>query len=1080
MTLQHADATSISNALTAFYQRVIVNASSTRTTLTQQTGTLFQGTTQQLSSVIFQPFPRFNTILVAAPEARMKEIVERIKKLDVPTAPDARPMAFPLQRASASRVATTLQAYYTTRYPNETLAQNQIRITADDSTNTVFVQAAPADLTEIKEFIDYFDKTPSAALNELRIVPLRNGLADEVANLIIRAISQGIVPSAAGATGGGIVPTVGGAGALGGGGFAGSSRGAPVPSRAAAGSPAAAGGAFPGGGGFAGGGFAGGGALGGALGGGALGGALGAAGAAARQVQTAGLAATTAGGGTISATKIISLRFIGNQRGAKPVESGFLEDIRLTPDVRTNTILVSATPQTVDLILALIRELDVPPAARAEINIFPLKRADAVQMAQMLQNLFLGTGSLPGSTGTTGGAVAIPGAGGGVPGLGGGAGAFPGTTGLLGGGFGALRPLTLVLGGLGYEGAPLIDLRLTADVRTNSLIVAGSPNDLLTIEAIITRIEEADVQQRRNEVYCLQNTTAVDLANALNSFITQSLTVYRNNGQLNVFQDLEREVVVVPEPITNKLLISATPRYYADIMRLIHELDAELPQVVIQVMIAEVQLTGNEEFGVEIGLQSPVLFQRGVFPATQLLGNGTSTLTNVPNTAGTYLNGQVVPAGVTVNTTANPTSILNYNFNNPIVGLPSNPIVNPAMVGYQGLGNFGTGRVGAGNVGGFVFSAASDSVNILVRALKQQGRIELLSRPQITTLDNQAAQVAVGQDVPYTTGTATAAATATTAVQYRPVGVILNVIPKINPDGKVVMRVTPQVSSLQQTPLNLGNGVQAPVFNQQIIDTTVIARDGETVAIGGLITRSDIKNENKIPGLGDLPVLGSLFRYRTQARKKQELLVLLTPHIVRNRIEADRVLAEESRRIDWTIGDVMKMQGPTGMAPLFPRPPEGEDVDGRMNKPILPSPSIPAGAAPYIPGNSVTPPPVAPPVAPVDGPVQLPLPRPQDPLGTLPPPSKPPAVPAPGVPPVPPPGGAVPPPATSQEPKAAVPPPVTTTSSAPQEGSPDRPLQGLSTLTPNAPAKPASPPISQPMPSDGKESGRWGIFGKRR
>ncbi|MFO0846804.1 MAG: secretin N-terminal domain-containing protein, partial [Gemmataceae bacterium] len=631
VTLQHADATSISNALTAFYQRVIVNASSTRTTLTQQTGTLFQGTTQQLSSVIFQPFPRFNTILVAAPEARMKEIVERIKKLDVPTAPDARPMAFPLQRASASRVATTLQAYYTTRYPNETLAQNQIRITADDSTNTVFVQAAPADLTEIKEFIDYFDKTPSAALNELRIVPLRNGLADEVANLIIRAISQGIVPSAAGATGGGIVPTVGGAGALGGGGFAG-------------------------------GGFAGGGALGGALGGGALGGALGAAGAAARQVQTAGLAATTAGGGTISATKIISLRFIGNQRGAKPVESGFLEDIRLTPDVRTNTILVSATPQTVDLILALIRELDVPPAARAEINIFPLKRADAVQMAQMLQNLFLGTGSLPGSTGTTGGAVAIPGAGGGVPGLGGGAGAFPGTTGLLGGGFGALRPLTLVLGGLGYEGAPLIDLRLTADVRTNSLIVAGSPNDLLTIEAIITRIEEADVQQRRNEVYCLQNTTAVDLANALNSFITQSLTVYRNNGQLNVFQDLEREVVVVPEPITNKLLISATPRYYADIMRLIHELDAELPQVVIQVMIAEVQLSGNEEFGVEIGLQSPVLFQRGIYPATQILGNGTTTLTNVPNTAGTYLNGQVVPAGVTVNNTANPASILNYNF----------------------------------------------------------------------------------------------------------------------------------------------------------------------------------------------------------------------------------------------------------------------------------------------------------------------------------------------------------------------------------------------------------------------------------
>jgi hypothetical protein len=548
----------------------------------------------------------------------------------------------------------------------------------------------------------------------------------------------------------------------------------------------------------------------------------------------------------------------------------------------------------------------------------------------------------------------------------------------------------------------------------------------------------------------------------------------------------------VPEAITNKLLISATPRYYGDIMRLIQELDAELPQVVIQVMIAEVVLTGNEEFGVEIGLQSPVLFQRSIYPATSLLGNGTTTFTNVPND-NSFALGQTVPAGVTVNTTANPASILNYNFNNPTVGLGSNPIVNPGIVGFQGLGNLGTGRVGAGNVGGFVFSAASDSVNVLVRALKQQGRIEILSRPQIMTLDNQAAQVAVGQDVPYTTGTATAAATATTAIQYRPVGVILNVIPKINPDGKVVMRVTPQVSSFSSSQsLNLGNGVIAPVFNQQLLDTTIIARDGETVAIGGLITRNDTKNENKIPMLGDLPVFGSLFRYRTHLKQKRELLVMMTPHIVRNRIEADRVLAEESRRMDWTLGDVIKTQGPTGMSPLFPKPPEGEDVDGRMNKPILPSPSIPAGAAPFIPGNSVTPPP--PPPSAVDGPYQLPLPRPQDALRTLPTPGKDPAMPAPGAPPapapgsVPPPpvpmpipsnGGAVPPGATSQEPKAAMPPPVTTTSFTPPEPKADRPLQGISTLGTNATA-PTSPPVSQPVPNDGKESSRWGIFGKRR
>ena len=90
---------------------------------------------------------------------------------------------------------------------------------------------------------------------------------------------------------------------------------------------------------------------------------------------------------------------------------------------------------------------------------------------------------------------------------------------------------------------------------------------------------------------------------------------------------------VVAEPITNKLLISATPRYYPDIMRLIAELDAELPQVVIQVLIAEVQLTNVEEFGVEIGLQSPVLFRRSVYPDARFQGTGfSSSFTNPTNT----------------------------------------------------------------------------------------------------------------------------------------------------------------------------------------------------------------------------------------------------------------------------------------------------------------------------------------------------------------------------------------------------------------------------------------------------------------
>ncbi len=234
-----------------------------------------------------------------------------------------------------------------------------------------------------------------------------------------------------------------------------------------------------------------------------------------------------------------------------------------------------------------------------------------------------------------------------------------------------------------------------------------------------------------------------------------------------------------------------------------------------------------------------------------------------------------------------------------------------------------------------MFSASNDVFNLLVRALKAQGRIDILSRPQIMTLDNQAASLQVGSSVPYTAGTSTAAATTVTTTTYLNIGVLLNIVPKINPDGKVTMRVTPTVSKLNPS-LDTA-GLAAPAYDTQTIDTTIIAHDGETVAIGGLIKRNDAKTENKVPWLGDLPWVGALFRYRQQIKSKQELLIVLTPHIVRNRFEADRILAMEGARMDWITSDVIKTQGIAGMDPLFPLP---KGVDAPLPPPSRPSPSI--------------------------------------------------------------------------------------------------------------------------------------------
>src|SRR5262249_47435558 len=154
--------------------------------------------------------------------------------------------------------------------------------------------------------------------------------------------------------------------------------------------------------------------------------------------------------------------------------------------------------------------------------------------------------------------------------------------------------------------------------------------------------------------------------------------------------------------------------------------------------------------------------------------------------------------------------------------------------------------------------------------------------PQLMTTDNQAARILVGQNFPYITGSVnttstTGIPTVTNTVAYRDVGVSLQVTPKINPDGSVVMRVIPEVSSVTQTQVQISQGVFATAFNVETVETTVIAQDGETVVLGGLITKRDVKTENKVPILGDLPILGSLWRYRQQIKNKQEVIVILTP-----------------------------------------------------------------------------------------------------------------------------------------------------------------------------------------------------------
>src|SRR5207249_2518964 len=154
--------------------------------------------------------------------------------------------------------------------------------------------------------------------------------------------------------------------------------------------------------------------------------------------------------------------------------------------------------------------------------------------------------------------------------------------------------------------------------------------------------------------YRLKNAQVADVAAAVNDFITKTLSVWTKGSQLTPFQEIQRDVIVATEPITNTLLISATPQHFDEIIQIIANLDTLPPQVVIQAMVAEVDLSGSEEFGVELGLQTPILFRRGL------------TTTD----------------GFTVNTAVAPNPGFNFNSTAALPNITGTGIGSPQVVGF--------------------------------------------------------------------------------------------------------------------------------------------------------------------------------------------------------------------------------------------------------------------------------------------------------------------------------------------------------------------------------------------------------------
>ncbi|HYG22803.1 MAG TPA: hypothetical protein VEH04_08480 [Verrucomicrobiae bacterium] len=279
------------------------------------------------------------------------------------------------------------------------------------------------------------------------------------------------------------------------------------------------------------------------------------------------------------------------------------------------------------------------------------------------------------------------------------------------------------------------------------------------------------------------------------------------------------------------------------IRQVLADLDVPRPQVLIKVVFLEVQHTEGRDIGIE-----------GAYGKN--IGNG---MTN------------------------NLATVFGANGLNSIV-----TNVFPVGPG-QAVPALGSQTPGAG-----VYQILGSDFQATLRAIAQAGKAQLLSRPSILARDRQPATIQIGQNVPLITSVNfTALGAQQNGVSYTSIGIILRVTPYITSDGMVQMIISPETSQLNpNVSVPISAGVNAPAIDIRRADTVAITPNGQTVVIGGLMASDKASNESKVPFLGDIPILGNLFKRKTTAGTKTELLIFLTPHIV----EAPGQLAALSTR----------------------------------------------------------------------------------------------------------------------------------------------------------------------------------------
>jgi general secretion pathway protein D len=415
--------------------------------------------------------------------------------------------------------------------------------------------------------------------------------------------------------------------------------------------------------------------------------------------------------------------------------------------------------------------------------------------------------------------------------------------------------------------------KIISDTRTNSLILIADPQTLDDIKAMI-RALDVELPQRSGKinVYYLKYADAENVAAVLTAISktatskpkpgqpggpvppVQPQVAGRVGGEISV--EFEEAVQITADKATNSLVIIATPQDYELVKSVIAKLDIRRPQVLVEAMILEMSYDKSLQLGVEW------------------------RSTNNPTAGGTTVVG-------------------GSNFGN-ITSLMQNPLNLPS-------GLFLGAVDGTITFGGNTFA----NIGALVVALQKTGDINVLSTPHLLTTDNEEAEIIVSDNIPFQTSQKfDNNGNPIFTFDYKDVGLTLRLTPQINEDSYVKLKLYQEISQL--LPTATGTSQNAPSTSKRSAKTTVVVKDTATIVIGGLIKDNTTRTVSSVPCLGDLPLIGYLFKTSTDQKQKTNLLIFLTPHIIKTAEDMDAVSRGKTREFEDNVQS--PDSGPTNAA----------------------------------------------------------------------------------------------------------------------------------------------------------------------